>query len=166
MTYGSIGDRRSPAPLRRTDNLFRLTLLLLLLVLSGCMNQENFSQRDGFAEFFSAHPRAETIPTDEEQSLLRRYRPHLWVDASAEGPIDFYADYVASGELRGPDEQVISREVNQSLLNEHRHSPNVVFIHTPDCPTAYLLSNGRCWILSAIHRTGTNLITTPRPLWC
>jgi len=131
MIFWPPGDSHSLPRFRPGSNLFRLTLLLLLLVLGGCMNQENFSQRAGFAEFFSAHPRSETIPGAEDQRLLRRYRPVLWVDSSAEGPIDFYADYIASGELRGPDDQVISRQVSQSLLNEHRNSPNVVFVHTP-----------------------------------
>ncbi|HSA81586.1 MAG TPA: hypothetical protein VLE23_12265, partial [Geminicoccaceae bacterium] len=76
----------------------------LLALLTGCMEEDaNFSQYPGFAEWYAAHPPGEALPSAAERALLERYRPRVWLPEGHEGPIDFYRDYVAQGELRAPN---------------------------------------------------------------
>lgn len=120
-----------------------MSALILLFTLTSCANNENFSQRAGFAEFFAANPRSDALPGLDDQALLSRLRPHLWIDADAEGPVDFYRDYIASGELRGPDDQLISSQVDEKLLNEYKRSAGVVFNHSRGSDKAIPVAYGR-----------------------
>jgi hypothetical protein len=102
----------------------------LLLVACGG-DDGNFSQYPGFAEWYAAHPPSEQLPTAAEQALLERYRPRVFLPAGNEGPIDFYRDYVAQGQLFDGAGRLISAAVGPELLNAHKRDPKVVFVHTP-----------------------------------
>ncbi len=102
----------------------------LLLVACGG-DDGNFSQDPGFAEWYAAHPPSEQLPTAAEQALLERYQPRVFLPAGNEGPIDFYRDYVAQGQLFDGAGRLISAAVSPELLNAHKRDPKVVFVHTP-----------------------------------
>lgn len=96
-----------------------------LLLPSG----DNFSQRDGFAAYFRDNPRADKPATGADAALLAKYQPRLVVPPGAEGPIDFYGDYIARGVLTDGSGQVISTSVDRALLNKHKNDPDAVFTH-------------------------------------
>jgi hypothetical protein len=110
--------------------------------LVGCERQPgNFSQHAGFAEWFATHPPSKVAPGPSERALLERYRPRLMLPAGHPGPIDFYADYVAHGELRDGDGRLVSTAVTQEILNGYRRDPGAVFRYQPGrrptTPTLY-----------------------------
>jgi len=101
----------------------------LILALAGCSEDGNFSQRPGFAAWYAAHPPSEAIPDTAGQALLARYTPRVFLPAGHEGPIDFYADYIAQGRLLAGGD--VAAEVDQETLNHHKGDPTVVFEHVP-----------------------------------
>lgn len=114
---------------------FLISLLSSLSLLVGCAKDasvsDSFSQRPGFAHFYKNNPRAEVVPAARYQRMLTDYKPHLWLDDTAEGPIDFYQDYISAGELRNREGDLISDAVSPELLNRYRDDPTVTFEHTP-----------------------------------
>ncbi len=60
-----------------------------------------------------------------------RYRPRVFLPAGNEGPIDFYRDYVAEGQLFDGAGRLVSAAVTPALLNAHKRDPKAVFVHTP-----------------------------------
>lgn len=106
----------------------------LLVSLSACTRagDTNFSQRDGFAEYFAANPPSASPPDASDRALLQRYRPRLFMARGLEPPIRFYEDYVAQGRLIGRDGKVLSTAVTAELLNRHREDPYVEFRHIPE----------------------------------
>ncbi len=103
-----------------------------VLILTACGAKDgNFSQYPGFAEWYAAHPPSAELPTAAEQALLARYRPRVFLPAGNEGPIDFYRDYVAEGQLFDGAGRLISAAVTPELLNAHKQDPTVVFVHIP-----------------------------------
>jgi hypothetical protein len=105
------------------------------------LSYANFSQHPGFSEYFAAHPRRADPPTPEEQALLRRYLPRYFLASGQPGPVDFYADYIAHGELRDETGRLVSRQVTQAILNAFKTNPGAVFTYRPHRgpthPTAY-----------------------------
>ena len=57
-----------------------------------------------------------TLPTPEQTTLLERYKPRVFLPEGHEGPIDFYQDYIANGELVDRHGDAISNVVDQALL--------------------------------------------------
>ncbi len=110
----------------------RLTLpVAAALLLAACGEEDgNFSQHPGFAEWYAAHPPSEQLPSAAEQALLARYRPRVFLPAGNEGPIDFYRDYIAEGQLFDGAGRLISAAVTPALLNAHKQDPQAVFVHT------------------------------------
>lgn len=117
----------------RLDHICRLLAFTgLLALLAGCGEREgNFSQYPGFAEWYETNPPSNALPSPDEEALLRQYQPRFYLADGAEGPIDFYRDYVAMGRLVDGDQQLISDAVTQDLLNIHKSDPTVVFTHQP-----------------------------------
>jgi hypothetical protein len=104
----------------------------LAAVVAGCTEDRgNFSQYPGFAEWYAAHPPSQALPTAAERALLERYRPRVWLPEGPEGPIDFYHDYVAQGELRDGAGALVSAAVTPEVLNAWKSDPAVVFTHRP-----------------------------------
>ena len=109
-----------------------LRVVVALALLAGCTEEPgNFSQHPGFAEWYAAHPPSQAPPGAAERALLQEYRPRLWLPEGHEGPIDFYRDYVAQGELREGKGALISAAVTPEVLNEWKSDPAVVFAHRP-----------------------------------
>ena len=106
-------------------------LVAAALFLAACDADSNFSQYPGFAEWYAAHPPSEQLPTAAEQALLARYRPRVFLPAGNEGPVDFYRDYVAEGQLFDGAGRLISAAVTPELLNASKRDPKAVFVHTP-----------------------------------
>ena len=107
-------------------------LLAATLALAACSDDaSNFSQHQGFAEWYAAHPPSAALPTAAEQALLERYRPRVFLPADHPGPLDFYRDYIGQGELRAADGALIAAAVTPEVLNAHKHDPGVVFTHRP-----------------------------------
>jgi hypothetical protein len=128
------GDSRGLSSLFR-QRLFLLPLLSVALsgcALSGSSVGGNFSQHPGFASHFESNPRRASAATADEQALLERHRPQLWLPAGHAGPIDFYCDYIAQGSLVTQGGQQQPRPVTQALLNQFTNDPQAVFTHQPD----------------------------------
>ena len=60
---------------------------------------------------------------------MKRFRPILFVADGAEGPINFYEDYIAQGVLYGGDGSIVSDQVTSEILNTHKQDPGARFIH-------------------------------------
>lgn len=106
--------------------------LIIALLTPGSGTAQTFSQYPGFAEYFAANPPRVTPPTAQEQALLRRHQPRIYLPPDHPGLISFYDDYIAQGVLKGPDGKTLSTRVTPSLLNAHRDDPKVVFEHEPN----------------------------------
>jgi hypothetical protein len=91
----------------------------------------NFSQYPGHPDYAAAHPPNDALPSEEERQLLKRRMPRFFKPEGSEGPIDFYADYIASGTLRKADGALISGQVTQVVLNANKEDPLTVFEHKP-----------------------------------
>jgi hypothetical protein len=109
----------------------RRVAIAAALILAACDGDSPFSQYPGFAEWYAAHPPSEQLPGAAEQALLARYRPRVFLPAGNEGPIDFYRDYVAEGQLFDGAGRLISAAVTPELLNASKRDPKVVFVHMP-----------------------------------
>jgi hypothetical protein len=96
----------------------------------------NFSQYPGFAAYFAKHPPATRLPDASDGALLERYRPRLFVAQGAEGPIDFYADYVAHGRLTDGAGNAVPGPITRAVLNRHKTDPRAVFVHRSGNGTA------------------------------
>ncbi|ETX05526.1 MAG: hypothetical protein ETSY2_22420 [Candidatus Entotheonella gemina] len=106
--------------------------LIITLLAWSASTAQTFSQYPGFTEYFAANPPREALPTAQEQALLKRHQPRIYLPAHHPGLISFYDDYIAQGELIGPDGKVLSSSVTPSLLNAHKEDPRVVFEHQPN----------------------------------
>lgn len=107
--------------------------LLLGIALGGCTGSDtNFSQYQGFAEYFTAHPPRRQSPTVEERVLLAQYRPRFLLPPGHAGLVDFYRDYIAEGTLYDGEGEPIAGHVTPEILNAHKREPNVRFVHRPD----------------------------------
>jgi hypothetical protein len=100
----------------------------LALLLAACEpGDRNFSQYPGFAEYYAANPPAATAPDAEDRALLARFRPRFFKADGEDGPVDFYADYVARGRFvdggAGP--------VTRAELNARKDDPGAVLAHEP-----------------------------------
>ncbi|MDX1514379.1 MAG: hypothetical protein R3174_11630 [Gammaproteobacteria bacterium] len=104
----------------------------LLLINAGCTAETNFSQYPGFAEYFAGHPPSPSAADPRARALLERHRPRFFLPPAHAGMIDFYGDYIASGELTGADGRMISARTSRAQLNLHRDDPRVEFRHRPD----------------------------------
>jgi hypothetical protein len=73
-----------------------------------------------------------TTPDAAERALLARYRPRLMFPEDHPGPIDFYRDYVAAGELFDGNGTLVSRAVTRDMINAYKSDPYAVFRHSPE----------------------------------
>jgi len=96
---------------------------------AGCSGDAPFSQQPGFDAWLAAHPPDPEAATRAERDLLRQYRPALYVPEDAPGPLSFYDDYIAQGQLRTPRGRW--NAVDRRRLNEHAHEADAVFTHEP-----------------------------------
>lgn len=107
-----------------------LTLLIATSLLTACSSTEpTFSAMPGFKQHFAAHPPTVKAASPQEQQLLQRYRPRIFMAKGQTSFLDFYADYIAHGELYS-DGQLISDKVDAELLNKYRDDPLAEFRHT------------------------------------
>ncbi|MGH6945673.1 MAG: hypothetical protein ACREH6_15830, partial [Geminicoccaceae bacterium] len=122
----------------------RACLALLLVLLVSCFDHnDNFSQHPGFAEWYAAHPPSEALPGADDRALLTRYQPRIFLSAGANGPIDFYRDYIAHGRLYEGAGRLISAEVTREILNRHKHDPHVEFEHEASGAPVHRVIYGR-----------------------
>ncbi len=111
------------------------------LVVAACSGDFQFSQLEGFESLRNQF--GENLPTSKERRLLVLHKPEIHLPPGHEGPIDFYEDYVAHGELRDGNSKLISAEVTPEILNRYRNDPEAQFIHvapvrgTPVRPVVY-----------------------------
>jgi hypothetical protein len=124
--------KKSLDPRVRRDDIL-IILFVCLAALAGCsLPKTNFSQYPGFAEYYSAHPPRDVLPSAAEQVLLARYRPRFFLPPNHAGLIDFYRDYIAQGRLVDGNAKLISIAVTPEILNAHKEDPAIVFIHLPN----------------------------------
>lgn len=139
-------------------------ICLLSFALVACaLPETNFSQWPGWSEYLAAHPPSALAATAEEQVLLHKHRPRFFLPAQHAGLIDFYADYIASGELRDRGGRLISSAVTPAILNAHKDDPRVAFTHrpSPKAPTAtvYARTDGISMDLGASRARRFSLLT-------
>lgn len=118
-----------------TTRAVRCSRRLAAIALAGASTiacAANFSQFPGWAEWFAANPPAATLPDESDRALAQRHRPRLFLPADHEGPIDFYADYIAHGRLRDGSGRVLPEPVTRAQLNALKRDPEAVFTHVPD----------------------------------
>jgi hypothetical protein len=119
-------------------------MFVCALATTGCsLPQSNFSQYPGFAEYYTAHPPRNMLPSTEEQALLDRYKPRFFLLPGHAGLIDFYQDYIAQGSLIAADGKLISASVTREILNANKEKPGVVFQHHPTTQPAQATIFGR-----------------------
>ena len=106
--------------------------LAMSLCLVAACGQQQFSRRAEFIELRAE--RGANPPTDAERALLRRFKPRLFIAAQAEGPLDFYRDYIAHGVLSDGQGRLVAQNPDRHTLNEWRDHPAAVFQHTPADP--------------------------------
>ncbi len=124
--------KRSRSPWLSWPILFVAILCAAAVAVKSCsIPDRNFSQYEGFREHFIAYPPKSDLPNAQELALLKRHRPKLFLPVGHEGPIGFYADYVAHGVLRDGKGQLISDTVTRAILNKHKDDPGAVFTHKP-----------------------------------
>lgn len=145
--------------LRFLNTLLALILLSCISLLSACSsNEPTFSAMPGFKQYFSANPPAAQAASPQEQALLKRYQPRIYLAKGQTRFLDFYTDYIASGALYSDGERV-STEVDAALLNQYRDDPTAEFRHIPHnkptTPVAYakvaydkLNYQGKSWPLT------------------
>ena len=124
---------------KRTTPLFGLLFSLMLFV--GCSpNETSFTEAPEFKQYFAKNKPSQTLPTDTEQTLLAKFKPRIFMEKGQTSPIDFYADYIANGSLFVGD-KLISDNVTQTLLNEHKDNTQAEFCYKPSqqqvSPTVY-----------------------------
>ncbi len=140
----------------RLSGLLSISAAVLLTACSS--NEPTFSARPGFEQYFSANPPSNQPATAQEQQLLQRYRPRIYLAQGQTRFLDFYRDYIASGELYSAGE-LISKQVDAALLNQYRDDPSAEFRHSPHqrptTPVVYAKVNydaleyqGRRWPLT------------------
>jgi len=105
---------------------FCTIVLTLIFCVSCSQNETNFTQAPGFKQYFAKNKPSATLPSQQEQALLNKYRPRIFMAKGQTSPIDFYADYIANGYLYIGD-KLISDKVTQPLLNEHKSNTQAVF---------------------------------------
>lgn len=116
-------------------------LVLACLVLSACsQNETQFSEFPGFATYLENFPPTDTLPSAKEKALLQQYRPRVFMAEGQTRFLDFYADYIAHGELYDKG-QLVSKAVTPQLLNQYKDSFQAEFRHKPhsqkSSPTIY-----------------------------
>jgi len=115
--------------------------IILGIFLFSCSGGQNFSEFPGFAEHFTEYAPTPNKPNPSEITLLEKYQPRVYAAKGQPGPIDFYKDYIAHGELF-LDGKKISSSVDSSLLNQYRDNTNALFKYSGDyrlqgTPTVY-----------------------------
>lgn len=126
-------------------------VLLALVLLSGCgSRQGNFSQYPGFDTWYAANPPSTQLPDGRQRALLERFRPRLFLGRESADPIRFYEDYIAHGQLRNAQGNLVSERVDQTVLNRHRNDPGMVFSYQP--PAREAISNGSGEALARVDR--------------
>ena len=136
----------SHAAARHRRHYYVLALLIamvaMLLIGTNATVADNFSQYPGFSEYYVSYPARTTQPTDNEQALLHKFRPHLFVAERQPHPISFYDDYINNGTLVAGDGHKISDAVTPEILNAHKYDSRAVFTHdrnaaAPGRPVAF-----------------------------
>jgi hypothetical protein len=109
-------------------------LALLMPAVASAAPETNFSQRPGFARYLAGNPPATTMPSLEQRRLLLRHRPRILIAADQPGPIDFYRDYIAHGNLYDGQGELVSSAVTLEQLNRFKGDPRAEFRHLPSNP--------------------------------
>ena len=104
--------------------------VVLSMALFSCGDGQNFTEFPGFTEHFKNYPPANTVPDKSEIALLSKYQPRVFSATGQPGPIDFYKEYIAEGQLSVDGKKITP--ATQALLNEHRENPNALFEYLGD----------------------------------
>ena len=94
--------------------------------------RDEFMRLPGWTDIRAA--RSDQPPSAADRALLEKFKPALFIAPGEEGPLDFYRDYIASGELRSGDEKTVIQNPSPRDLNKLRDDPAAVFIHHPARP--------------------------------
>ena len=137
---------------RTVSRAHRWILGALCLCLVACSDEGNFSSFPGFQAHFAADPPKSTLPTEQEQALLLRYRPRIFLAHDQTSFIDFYADYIAKGMLF-VDGKEVSDSVDRALLNQFKDDAAAEFVFDDTArPSAQPTILGRVTTDSLVHQ--------------
>ena len=92
--------------------------------------ETNFSQREGFTAWREQQRSQARVADPHERALLRKHRPRFMLPLNHPGPIDFYRDYMSSGQLQLGDGRVLEAPIDAATLNTHRRDPHATFVHS------------------------------------
>ena len=106
-------------------------LLVATLISVGCSkNETSFADLPGFKKYFDENKPSNELPSNADQLLLAKFKPRIFMAKGQTSFIDFYADYIAHGSLY-IDDKLVSKNVTQALLNEHKDNKQSEFRHSP-----------------------------------
>lgn len=108
--------------------VFLIIFLFALCSFKGVAWAENFSQYQGFAEWYKNNPPSENTASAQDQDLLRKHMPRFYLPRDHDGLISFYDDYIAGGRLIDGKGNEIAQPITREKLNAHRLDPEAQFI--------------------------------------
>jgi len=77
-----------------------LNPVILTMALFSCGGDESFSEFPGFIDHFNKYPPTNVKPDTSEIALLTKFKPRVFTAIDQPGPIDFYKEYIANGQLQ------------------------------------------------------------------
>ncbi len=102
-------------------------------------------------------------PSDEDQALLERFKPRIYIAPDGAEPIDFYTDYLPYTVVRRANERdrVQERAPNRERLKEFVYDPEfyLEYAGAPDVKPSYPTAYGRV-TRETVNLTAHSLITT------
>lgn len=124
-----------------------MALSFVALSLQSCATAPKgygtFADYPGFAEVYKDDCQSELLSTQQDLSLLKKFRPRLFIAPNSNPPIDFYKDYIAHADLYHFSARTqIVRGITKAKLNQIHRVPGYYLVHRAEkmqqvTPTAY-----------------------------
>jgi hypothetical protein len=101
-----------------------IIMTVVILAAAGCVSKKTsyrtFADYPGFKEYYSDRcSKSKPLPpiTEDDQDLLRKYRPRLILPPGGRYPIDFYRDYLPYTVMRRyPEKTIVAEKVTPDML--------------------------------------------------
>ncbi len=103
-------------------------MTVVILAAAGCVSKKTsyrtFADHPGFKEYYSdLCSKSKPLPpiTEDDQDLLRKYRPRLILPPGGRYPIDFYRDYLPYTVMRRyPEKTIVAQKVTPDMLKANQ----------------------------------------------
>ncbi len=105
-----------------------IIMTVVILAAAGCVSKKTsyrtFADHPGFKEYYSdLCSKSKPLPpiTEDDQDLLRKYRPRLILPPGGRYPIDFYRDYLPYTVMRRyPEKTIVAQKVTPDMLKANQ----------------------------------------------